>query len=305
MQTQLRDIEYFAAIVEHGQVQLAAEALGLSQPALSKSLRRLELTMKTKLLKRTPKGVELTSVGSALLAQVRKLRLSLDDLNREIGDLSQGYAGHLRIGCSGGAGIHLVPLACATLMMEAPKLTVRISVSDSKAVLAGLRDGSLDLAVTVVRGLRHEDLMEEHTHDDPWVVYASARHPLAKRRQLTLADLTPERWALSYTGPSEELLTQEYGKRGLPPPRLLAVETTYLPARHQLVAATNLLAIGSRLVVRHAAKRLGIVELRVTDFNVTRRGGVAYRKDAYLSPAARRFIEILKAMAKEIAAEKR
>ena len=86
MQTQLRDVEYFAAIAEHGQVQRAAAALGLSQPALSKSLRRLELAMNAKLLKRTPKGVELTSVGSALLARVSRLRLSLDDVTREIAD---------------------------------------------------------------------------------------------------------------------------------------------------------------------------------------------------------------------------
>ena len=75
MQPQLRDIEYFAAIAEHGQVQKAAAALGLSQPALSKSLRRLEQAMKTRLLKRTPHGIELTSVGSALLSRIRKLRL--------------------------------------------------------------------------------------------------------------------------------------------------------------------------------------------------------------------------------------
>jgi len=90
-------MEYFAAIADHGQVQLAAAALGLSQPALSKSLRRLEQAMKSKLLKRTPKGVELTAVGSALLARVRKLRLSVDDISREVADLSEGRAGHLRI----------------------------------------------------------------------------------------------------------------------------------------------------------------------------------------------------------------
>jgi DNA-binding transcriptional LysR family regulator len=56
--------------------------------------------------------------------------------------------------------------------------------------------------------------------------------------------------------------------------------------------------------VRHGAARFGIVELRVKDFTLTRRGGVIYRKDAYLSPAARRFIEILKATAKEISDEK-
>jgi DNA-binding transcriptional LysR family regulator len=305
MQTQLRDVEYFAAIAEHGQVQRAAEALGLSQPALSKSLRRLEQTMNTKLLRRTPKGVELTSVGSALLARVRTLRLSLDDVTREIADLSQGRAGHLRIGSAAGSSLHLVPTACETLLKESPKVTLKITVSDTNAMLTGLRNGELDIVVSLLQGSRHEDLVEEHSHDDAWVIYASASHRLAKRKQLTLADLVHERWAFAAVNSfAERLLSQEFGNRGLPPP-IVAIETSNLPTRYHLVAATDLLAVGIRPGVRYASERFPIVELRVKDFALTRRGGVIYRKDAYLSPAAKRFIEILKTTAKEIAAENR
>ena len=98
------------------------------------------------------------------------------------------------------------------------------------------------------------------------------------------------------------LLAEEFGRKGLPPPHI-AVETSYLPARYHVVAATDLLAIGSRPIVRYGAARFGIVELRVKDLTLTRRDGVMYRKDAYLSPASRRFIEILKATAREIAEE--
>ena len=87
---ELRDLEYFAVVAEHGHVGRAAEALGLSQPALSKSLRRLEKAMQAKLVKRTPKGVELTAVGSALHMHVHRLRLSLNDVVHEAADLSQG-----------------------------------------------------------------------------------------------------------------------------------------------------------------------------------------------------------------------
>jgi len=304
MHFQLRDVEYFAVIAEHGQLQRAAEALNLSQAALSKSLQRLETIMNAKLLKRTPKGVELTSTGSALLAQVSKLRLSVEDVAREIADLSEGRAGYLRVGAAAGAGMDLAPRACAVLLREAPKVTVKLSVTDNKSMLAGLRDGTLDLAVTMMDGTQHDDLVQEHTHDDTWIVYASSNHRLAGRRQLMLADLAQERWAMaSPNSPTNLLLTQEFRNRSLPPPRL-TVETTYLPARHLLVAESELLALGLRPIVRQGAKRHAIVELRVKDFNITRRGGVIYRKDAYLSPAARRFIEILKATAKEIAAER-
>src|SRR4030088_1827111 len=95
---ELRDIEYFAVIAEHGHLGRAADALGLSQPAISKSLRRLEQALEVKLVKRTPKGVELTAEGSTLLLRVRALRLSLQDVTREIADVRDGSVGHLRIG---------------------------------------------------------------------------------------------------------------------------------------------------------------------------------------------------------------
>ncbi len=71
---ELRDIEYFAVMAEHGNVRRASEALGLSPPALIKSLRRLEQSLQARIFKRTPKGIELTAVGSALHAQVKRIR---------------------------------------------------------------------------------------------------------------------------------------------------------------------------------------------------------------------------------------
>ena len=75
-----RDLEYFAVLADHGHMGRAAEALGLSQPALSLSLRRLERSVNAKLVKRTPKGVELTDVGSALISRLHQLRLAREDI---------------------------------------------------------------------------------------------------------------------------------------------------------------------------------------------------------------------------------
>ena len=77
---ELRDIEYFAVIAEHGHLGRAADVLGLSQPALSKSLRRLEQALQVKLVKRTPKGVELTAEGTVLLLRGSAATLGADDL---------------------------------------------------------------------------------------------------------------------------------------------------------------------------------------------------------------------------------
>jgi DNA-binding transcriptional LysR family regulator len=91
--------------------------------------------------------------------------------------------------------------------------------------------------------------------------------------------------------------------RGLPPPRI-TLETGSLTLRLHAIACSDLLGFVPKTTVRKDQPYLRLVELPVKELAWRRPLGVRYRKDAYLSPAARRFIEILKATAKEIAAER-
>ena len=301
---ELRDLEYFAVVAEHGHVGRAAEALGLSQPALSKSLRRLEKAMQAKVVKRTPKGVELTAVGSALRMHVHRLRLSLNDVVHEAADLSQGRAGHLRVGAGAGLGDHFLAAACSAFLMEAPKATLALAVARNAVLLPGLHNGEHDLVVSGIPHPSYKDLTQERLYEDEFVVYASARHRLARLRRVSLADVAQERWALSAPDDlSWRRVHRVFEDNGLPPLRI-AFETTSSLIRVQGVALSDLVSFSSRRVLQQAWQHFPLAELRVKELAWTRTVGVSYRKDAYLSPAALRFIEILKSTAKEMAAEK-
>ena len=300
MNMNLRDVQYFAIVAEHKHLGRAAEALGLSQPALSMSLRRLERYMQTKLVKRTPKGVELTVSGEAVFAHARRLRLSVDDISREVADLSLGRAGHLRIGTGPGFAFDLLPAACKALTRNAPKVTLKVVVIGRGDSLVDLRAGKLDLVIAAIRPADDVDLVQEHLYDDESAVYASVNHRLAKRKHVTLADLTDERWALTTDDtPTWNRVQQAFEANGLPRPRV-SIETSSIALRLPLIASSDLLGYSSRPVIRRAAPHLRFTELKLKELAYRRRVGVVYRKDAYLSPAARRFIEILKATAKEI-----
>jgi DNA-binding transcriptional LysR family regulator len=293
---ELRDIEYFAVVAEHGSVRRAAEALDLSPPALSMSLRRLEKAMAAKLVVRTPKGVELTAVGSALLAQVRRIRLTLDDVTREAADLSQGRAGHLRIGTSSGNSELSLPEACSTLLMESPKVTVTVAVLDNDTLLPALRKGDLDLCV-----IHHSqqnpppDLSLVQVRQDEFVVYCAANHRLAKSKSLSIEDVAQERWASTsasaYT--ASQSLSRVFDNHGLPSPRIALVSESGRFKRW-VVANSDLLGVGLRRVIQADAPRLRLSILPVKNLGWVRAVAVAYRKGGYLSPAACRFIEILR-----------
>jgi len=290
---ELRYIEYFAVVAEHGNVRRASEALGLSPPALSKSLRRLEKSMQAKLVERTPKGVTLTAVGTALLAQVGRLRLTLGDVAREAADLSQGRAGHLRIGASF-AESEILPAACAILLKEAPKLTLEITGTDNDEMLPLLRKGELDMVVNSLPGDPYEGLDQEHLFDDGLVVCASADHRLAKLKRVIMADLAQERWALSSTNiRPQQILHRAFQENGLPPPRV-AVKARPVRVRLQTCVRSGLLCFVSRQVAQQSAERLRLKVLPIKELTLHRPIHVIYRKGAYLPPAAHRLIEILR-----------
>ena len=298
-----RDIEYFAVLAEHGHVGRAAEALGLSQPALSLSLRRLEKSVDAKLVKRTPKGVELTEVGTALLSRIVRLRLARDDVVREVADLSQGRAGDLRIGAHPGVIEDLLGPTCSTLIKDTPRVTLTVSVETFDVAVSALRAGKLDLILGLAPAPPHEDLVYEHLLDDIVVVFGSVNHRLARQKQVTMAELSLEGWVVAgygARGSGWPQVHRAFEESGLPAPRI-AVKTTSLALRDYLVASTDLLGASSRRVLRQVTPQLRLKELPVKEFSGTRRMGVAYRKDTYLSPAARRFIAILKATAKKLA----
>ena len=298
MNMDLRDIEYFTVVAQHGHLGRAAEALGLGQPALSMSLRRLEKSAQAKLVRRTPKGVELTAVGIALLSHASKLRLARDDLAREVADLAHGRAGHLRIGASPSNAYVSLPEACSALLMEAPKITVNVAVLDNDALLPALRKGDLDIAITHTQQLSQPDVVMEWFREDEFVVYCASSHRLAKRETITLHDLADERWAVATSasgafGPML-VLRKALEEGGLPAPRITLVSDLVM-FRLRAVARSDLLGTAVKVNIEGAATRLHLKILPIRRSDWVRRVAVAYRKDAYLSPAARRFIEILKA----------
>lgn len=297
----LRDIEYFGVIAEHGNLGRAAEALGLSTPALSKSLRRLEDALDAKLVRRTPKGVELTAEGRALLPHVSRLRLSLADVIREVSQIRQGSAGHLRVATTTGNLEDLVGAACSQFLNQAHGATLALGVVAQDDLMAVLRAGKFDLAVGTLSGAT-PDLVHHFLFDDVFVVHASPRHRLAGRAKVTLEEVAKERWIrTAATGFSGQAFNKAFEQRNIIPPTI-TLESVSVIARLHAAASSDLLYFAPRSVATLAAQRFKLVEIPVQELKYTRRNMVSYRRDAYLTPAGHKFIAILKAAADKLTA---
>lgn len=294
---ELRDIEYFAVVAEHGHLGRAAEALGLSQPALSKSLARLEESLQAPVVRRSPKGVELTAEGRALLARIRDLRLSLQSVSREIADVSAGRAGQLRVGVGLARPEPFLSSAFATLLSEAPKTNVVVTASDNDLMIPALRNGELDLFVNYLpHRLPREGLICTHLYDDEHVACVSKDHKLTKLKKVTIADLKEALWAVSaLTLSSQDVLKERYFDAGVGAPTI-AFECRSASLKLRTVAASDLLDWTSRSFVEHSGILDSVHILNVPELAWRRPVGVVHRDEKYLPPIARRFISILKSL---------
>ncbi len=299
---EIRDIRYFKVVAQHGNLARAAEALELNPTALSKSLRRLEDAVGTRLVQRTPKGVALTAAGNALAARADKLQLLLDDTRQEAADLGKGRAGHIHIATGVGIGEYCIAHASLTLMKEAPDVSIKTELFHAGQVTGAVRKGLADFAVTHQR-LRFQDIIVEELFPVQYAVFASASHRLARKKRLTLADLVNERWVSDINSRRQIDLGELFAAKGLPPPKL-CFEATSFTTRLPLIESSDLIAFASDAAIQLAAKNFRLVVLPVEGIDLAGSVVVSYRKDGYLSPAARRFIEILKAQGRAFMAQR-
>ena len=292
---ELRDIEYFAVVAEHGHLGRAAEALGLSQPALSKCLSRLEQIVQAPLVKRSSKGIELTAEGLVLLSRIRELRLSLQSVVREIADVGEGRTGQLRVGVGLARPEQFLSVAFSELFKIAPKAKIIITASDNDLMIPALQNGELDLFMNYLPDRwPSEGLVSDRLYDDEHVVCVSATHRLAAAKKVTLADLVEERWAVSaMTLSSQQRLQERFLDSGLPLPRIV-LECRSASLRLRTVAGSDLLDWTSRRYIEQSGMDHLVRPLAVKELALRRPVGIVYRQEKYCPPLTQRFIGILK-----------
>jgi DNA-binding transcriptional LysR family regulator len=295
MKLDLRDLQYFAVIGEHRHLGLASEALGLSQPALSKSLRRLERAAEAKLVRKTARGVDLTAVGVAFLDHARRIRLAVDDAARELSEVSRGRIGRVRLGANYYFCEHVIAEACSAFLDEAPQTSLHVVAAANDVLVPALRSGQLDLILSTLPLQAEDDLEHVPLYALEFVVCAAPSHPLAQRKRLSVQDLRGEGWALSPDVLPSRWLLQAFEALRMPGPRI-ALETTSLELRRRAVSSSRLLGFFPRVIARQSASPYPLAPLEVKDLVWDCPVGFRYRKDAYLPPAARRFADKLRSI---------
>ncbi|WP_288380495.1 LysR substrate-binding domain-containing protein [uncultured Massilia sp.] len=173
-----REIEIFRVVMTSGSATRAAKVLGLSQPAVSMSLRRLEEQAGTSLFLRTGGKLQPTQEASVLFAEVQQHFVGMDVIEHRLRTLKQFGAGRVRIASFPGLGVGLLPRVLADLEQERERTLVSLQVMGSQDVRRGVLRGEMELGLVAddvpVSGLEHV-LFARYFG----VVALPAGHPLA------------------------------------------------------------------------------------------------------------------------------
>jgi len=292
----LDDLRYFIAVAEEGHVGRAAHRLGLSQPALTKGIQRLEQALTLTLFDRGSHGMTLTSVGDVFFQRVRHLCMGFDDAVQEAGQLHLGNIGTVRIGTSPIYADALVAKAFTQLHSQRPGAKAQISIQFNTTLLAALRLGDLDLCVNAIGDVAPEGLAQEILFDDALYVVMRDRHPLLSRHDVQLHHLAQAQWVLPNARvPARRWVEARFLEHGLPVPTIVCELDNALMIS-SIVRNSDLLSVMSRFSLSRPASR-GLVVVPHAAARWGRQVGIVTRKNAYVSPVSLRFMELLRTTA--------
>jgi len=288
-----RDLDYLLEVHRCGSIGRAAEALGMSQPALTKAIKRIEGEVGLAVFYRSPNGVALTPGGAVFVERARRITLEFDDALKELRAIQTGEQGILRVGYSPTVPDSIVLRACRQLMNERPAARLRLRRRLANDLFALMQAGELDMAVAP----EPPDLKKEFDtlplFRDRLHVMADESHPLHHKTRLRLRDLVNEEWLLPGSNiPLRRLVSDAFCRKGLPEP-VLRVETDFaIQALLELLRGSRMLCISGNAT---ANAQRGILPLNVDtdELNLERSVGAVFRAGGYVSPLAERLVELL------------
>lgn len=282
-------MRYFNAVARHGSFSAAARAVGISQPGLTKAVRRLEQSLGCRLFRRLARGVALTQQGEALLRHVGLLDVQLQDAEAELRALERGAVGELSIGAGPSWLSRALPGIVADMAARNPGLSFRVVGGFNISLMDALRAGELDLVVSALpdrtpRGLRAVPLTT-----DTISVVARVGHPLRARRSPPVASTLDYPWVL----PGRDVLSRLrlealFRVAGLEPPSA-RIESDSISFIASVLRESDMLSFATSQILHN--EMVGIAPLPIPRLSMTRSAGILFRASTGITPATRAFVD--------------
>jgi DNA-binding transcriptional LysR family regulator len=298
----LRQLRYFIALNEHRSFVRAAEAMGITQPAFSRSIQGLEQEFGCVLVDRGNKDLRPTPEGQVVLQHALSLVQGAAMLSAEVMQMTKLDAGELRFGCGPTPAVKLVPDAVAQFINAHPKVRTCFQVDNWEKLSRALSREEIEFFIADIRHFEADpNFQTQALTPKRGVFFCRPGHPLLAKESLSTNDMFDYPLATTLIPPGiRKLLANLSGRIDFSP----AIETEHFPALVKIVLQSNAIGVGTEEAFAEDIAQGSLVLLHWRNLpqnieSMNTRCGIVSRTGFRLSPAARAMIETLVAVDKQ------
>lgn len=296
---QARRLQVFVKLCETHHMQTVASLLGLSQPAISSTLKVLESGCGQTLFERTPRGLLPTRASLDILFPVRRALNELRHIDTDISALQGTLQGVVQVGALPLGRTRILPEAIVRLMAEHPGIQVITNESPFDLLATELRAGDVDFIFGALRSTAYaSDLSGEALLTEEMVVLARRGHPLYSKSTVQ-AELADAQWVLPRAGsPARHMLDDCFTAFGIAPPRPMVESGDMAIIRGLLLRSDMLAAVSAhQLEAEIASGELCILPLELR--HTSRAIGLTSRTASLHSPVAKALMDVIRQVIQE------
>ena len=293
MSVSLKQIRYFIAAAESGQISQAAVELNVSQSAVTAAVQQLETSLGVRLFDRNPSGVALTPEGNRFLFHGRNVMAAVKEAVRVPRISGTAVAGSVRVGVTYTVAGYFLPRHLVRFACNLPNVTLELFEAPRDVIERQLIEGTLDIAVILVSNLEARDRLHSEillrSRRQLWV---PVEHPLLKAPRITLSEIAPLPYVMLTVDEASDTAGRYWTKTPHRPNVIF--RTSSVEAVRSMVAAGMGVTVLSDMVYRSWSLEGHRLERRVVEADIpTMDVGLAWRRGEDFSPAARAFREFL------------
>jgi len=295
-------LQHFLYVYELKNFARAADEIGITQQAISKSIARLEAVLELKLFERGAFGAEATSFGHVLAKRARIIIAESRLATAELGALKGAADGFVNVGFGWSFLPRIAPQVIERFRRRRPGITLSISTGESRTLFGKLLAGDLEFVVSAPSGaLKIDDALEtQELFTERDIVVMRADHPLSKGRDITLAALSEQTWLVSLVLLEQwSAVSNAFAKAGLPPPSNL-IDMDSVSLAKSMIAQSDGVALLARELVADELERGDFVGVEISEIEICRPAYFTVRSGAVLQPAANALKSDLMHICKEL-----
>ncbi len=294
MSLSLRQIRYFIATAESGQLSQAAMDLHVSQSAITTAIKGLEELLGTKLFERHAHGVELTYEGHQFLQHAMHISATVDEAMRLPSRANASIEGTVNLVVSFTVAGYYLPPYLSRFGRSFPNIELRLVEANREAIEEGIIAGTYDLAMMLTSNLANqEDIMTETLIRSQRRLWLNANHPLAGKSSVSLQDVSKEPYIMLTVDEASNTSLRYWNQSPYRPNVIF--RTSSVEAVRSMVANGTGVSILSDMVYRPwslEGRRLEVVP--VSDAIPSMDVGLAWAKNSQTSPATKAFLEFMR-----------